>query len=69
MGHSFFTWGGGGTLGNSDEVVPPMTSNIGEIHYHKGEQNKCSEQIEFGAERNQFEKKAEVGINEMYSNC
>ena len=34
-----------------------VITNIEEIHYHKGEQNKCGEQIEFGAERNQFEKK------------
>ena len=47
-----------------------VVTNIEEIHYHKVEQNKCGEQIEFGAERNQFEKtKKEVGINEMYSNC
>ena len=30
--------------------------NIEEIHYHEGEQNKCGEQIQFIAERNQFEK-------------
>ena len=40
--------------------------NIGEIHYHKGKQNKWSKQIEFSAESNQFEKKSKVGINEMY---
>ena len=31
--------------------------NIGEIHCHKGKQNKWSKQIEFSAESNQFEKK------------
>ena len=46
-----------------------VVRNIEEIHYHKGEQNKCGEQIEFGAERNQSEKKTAVGINEIYSNC
>ena len=45
------------------------TPNIGEIHYHKGKQNKCSKQIEFSAESNQFEKESKVEINEMYSNC
>ena len=46
-----------------------VITNIEEIHYHKGEQNKCGEQIEFSAERDQFEKKTEVGKNEMYSIC
>ena len=36
-------------------------TNIGEIHYHKGKQNKCSKQIEFSAESNQFEKKIKSG--------
>ena len=31
-------------------------TNIGEIHYHKGKQNKWSKQTEFSAESNQFEK-------------
>ena len=30
--------------------------NIGEIHYHKGKQNKWSKQFEFSAESNEFEK-------------
>ena len=45
-----------------------VITNIREIHCRKGKQNKCGEQIEFGAEKNQFEKKTEAGINEMYSN-
>ena len=36
-------------------------ANIGEIHYHKGKQNKWSKQIEFSAESNQFEKKVKSG--------
>ena len=36
-------------------------TNIGEIHYHKGKQNKWSKQIEFSAESNQFEKKIKSG--------
>ena len=36
-------------------------SNIGEIHYHKGRQNKWSKQIELSAGRNQFEKKIKSG--------
>ena len=43
-------------------------TNIGEIHYHQGKQNNWSKQIEFSAERNQFEKKIKSG-NEMYGNC
>ena len=45
-----------------------VIGNIEEIHYHKGEENKCGKQIEFSAERDQFKQKTEVGINEMYSN-
>ena len=44
--------------------------NIGEIHYHQENKTNGGKQIEFSAGRNQFEeKKTEVGINEMYSNC
>ena len=38
-----------------------FTVNIGEIHYHKGKQNKWSKRIEFSAESNQFEKKIKSG--------
>ena len=39
----------------------PLLLNIGETHYHQGKQNKCSKQIEFSAESNQFEKKIKSG--------
>ena len=58
----------------AQKITPLITivckyANIGEIHYHKGKQNKWSKQIEFSAESNQFEKKSKVGMNETYSNC
>ena len=40
------------------EEVKFLDTNMGEIHYHKGKQNKWSKQIEFSAESNQFEKKS-----------
>ena len=40
-----------------DHQYRENSANIGEIHYHKGKQNKWSKQIEFSAESNQFEKK------------
>ena len=45
------------TKKNGDLRMAGEIRNIGEIHYHKGEQNKWGEQIEFSGERNQFEKK------------
>ena len=44
-------------------------ANIRDIHYHKENKTNGGKQIEFSAERNQFEKKSKVGINEMFSNC
>ena len=34
-----------------------LRSNIGEIHYHKGNKTNGGKQIEFNAESNQFERK------------
>ena len=36
---------------------------IGEIHYHKGKQNKWSKQIELSAGSNQFEKKIKSDLS------
>ena len=46
-----------------------VITNILEIHYHQENKANGGKQIEFSAERNQFEKKSKVGINEMFSNC
>ena len=52
-------------LGNNEypqsRVAHLVITNIGEIHCHKGKQNKWSKQIEFSAESNQFEKKINSG--------
>ena len=39
-------------------VFVNMSSNIGEIHYHKENKTNGGKQIEFSAETNQFEKKS-----------
>ena len=54
---------------STSRVAHLVITNIEEIHYHKGKQNKWSKQIEFSAESNQFERKTKLGINEMHSNC
>ena len=58
-----------GTMISTSRVAHLVITNTAEIYYHKRKQNKWSKQIEFSAERKQFEKISKVGINEMYSNC